>query len=121
MSVYERKTTALTEVCITCSYVFTEDDDYDTLGAEKALCCPDCGREDFITVETIIKQRDALLAACEDIRSPDDIAEYERWAVGMISKPNLRVYRNQFNKLLGFLRGLRHQSEKAKAAIKQCE
>jgi DNA-directed RNA polymerase subunit RPC12/RpoP len=52
----ERKTTALTEVCIPCGYIFIDGNDYDTLGAKKAVCCPDCGNENFVTVATIIKQ-----------------------------------------------------------------
>ena len=65
MSVEERRTTAKTKVCIPCGYIFIDDDDYDTLGAEKCVCCPDCGSEEFVTVAAIITQRDALLEACK--------------------------------------------------------
>ena len=61
----ERKTTVDTNICIPCGYIFTEDDDYDTLGAEKPVCCPDCGNEDFVNVAAVIQQRDGLLAALE--------------------------------------------------------
>jgi len=61
----ERKTVENTVVCIPCGYVFIDEDDYDTLGSESGICCPDCGSEKFISVKTIIDQRDQLLEACE--------------------------------------------------------
>ena len=54
-----------TDVCLNCGYLFFDEDDYDTLGADGPVCCPDCGNEKFVTVASIITQRDALLTACE--------------------------------------------------------
>ena len=36
-------------VC-TCGLVFFDEDDYDTLGSDSGLCCPDCGNEKFQTI-----------------------------------------------------------------------
>lgn len=64
---YETRTTKSTDVCIPCGFVFIEDNDYDTLGSDSGICCPDCGSEQFTTVAQIIKQRDVLLMACEKL------------------------------------------------------
>lgn len=33
--------------CQNCGRIFQFLDEYDTLGADKDICCPDCGCEDF--------------------------------------------------------------------------
>lgn len=74
----ERKTTKHTEVCISCGLVFIDADDYDTLGSKCGLCCPVCGVEKFVSVKTIIEQRDDLLKACKKllrVYDPYDVDE----------------------------------------------
>ena len=45
----------------TCNRVMRDSmdfpDDYDTLGADKCVCCPDCGNEDFLTIAQLLKQK----------------------------------------------------------------
>lgn len=48
----ERETVETTFIC-PCGIVFSENDDYDTLGSESGVCCPDCGNENFQTVKQL--------------------------------------------------------------------
>ena len=65
---YSKRTVENTEVC-PCGNIFVEADDYDTLGSESAVCCPDCGNEKFQTVKARLDRAEAinkdLLEACE--------------------------------------------------------
>jgi len=65
---YPKRTIENTEVC-SCGNIFVEDDDYDTLGSESGVCCPDCGNEKFQTVKDRLDSAESinadLLAACK--------------------------------------------------------
>lgn len=47
----ERKRVDTVYICL-CGLVMdmADDDDFDTLGADSEICCPDCGNENFKTV-----------------------------------------------------------------------
>ncbi len=64
----ERKTINTVDIC-SCGLVMHQlnSDDYDTLGADSPICCPDCGNDRFLTVAELIKQRDALQDMLEKI------------------------------------------------------
>jgi len=38
--------------------VFIDSDDYDTLGSDSGLCCPDCGNEKFRSIADILLETD---------------------------------------------------------------
>lgn len=40
------------EICFCpCGRTFVDADDYDTLGSESGVCCPDCGSEEFRSIK----------------------------------------------------------------------
>lgn len=45
----EPQTVETTYVCI-CGRVMTTLDDFDTLGSDSGICCPDCGNEEFQSI-----------------------------------------------------------------------
>ena len=51
----EERMKVSTVVICKCGLVMhqAEADDYDTLGAESATCCPDCGNEKFQTIQQL--------------------------------------------------------------------
>ena len=54
MCTEERMKVSTVDIC-KCGLVMhqAEADDYDTLGAESATCCPDCGNEKFQTIQQL--------------------------------------------------------------------
>lgn len=50
----ERMTVATVDIC-SCGIVMhqLDGDDYDTLGSDSGMCCPDCGNEQFATIEQL--------------------------------------------------------------------
>ena len=58
----EIKTVENTLIC-TCGRVMSEFecDDFDTLGADDGICCPDCGSEKFISVKKLQDENEMLL------------------------------------------------------------
>ncbi len=68
-SEYETRTIENTYLC-PCGNVFVEDDDYDTLGSESGVCCPNCGNEKFQTIKDRLDESEAsrkeLLTALEE-------------------------------------------------------
>ena len=65
----EAKTIKNTLVCERCQRVFAEDDDFDTLGSKSGICCPDCGTEDFISVEDLILGKQPLKAELKRLQA----------------------------------------------------
>lgn len=65
---YETRTIENTYIC-PCGNIFVEDDDYDTLGSESGVLCPNCGNEKFQTVKARLDRAEAinkdLLGSCE--------------------------------------------------------
>jgi len=65
---YDTRTIKNTYIC-PCGNVFFDADDYDTLGSESGVCCPNCGNEKFQTVKDRLDTLEAinadLLAALE--------------------------------------------------------
>lgn len=64
----ERMTIGTVDVC-KCGLVMHQGnpDDYDTLGADGPICCPDCGNEKFQTVEQVLKSAETSGNALLDI------------------------------------------------------
>jgi hypothetical protein len=52
----EHPTIENTEVC-PCGFIFVDADDYDTLGSESGVICPNCGNEKFQTIKDLLKQQ----------------------------------------------------------------
>lgn len=65
---YETRTIENTYIC-SCGNIFVEADDYDTIGSESGVCCPNCGNEKFQTIkarlDTSEASRKELLEACK--------------------------------------------------------
>ena len=49
------KTTKNTMFC-QCGRIFNNQDDFDTLGSDSGMCCPDCGIEEFQTVTNLLSK-----------------------------------------------------------------
>lgn len=63
----EIKTKANTKLC-TCGRVFNDDVDYseyDTLGSDSGICCPDCGNEKFKSVAELEAELAAIKTMCD--------------------------------------------------------
>ena len=56
---YETRTIENTYIC-PCGNIFVEDDDYDTLGSESGVLCPNCGNEKFQTVKSCLDRAEAI-------------------------------------------------------------
>ena len=78
---YEKRTIENTEVC-TCGNIFVQDDDYDTLGSEGPVCCPDCGNEKFQTVKELLDALDAERAVNDELLSACRVAKMQILGMG---------------------------------------
>lgn len=90
----EQKTVETTEIC-TCNNVFhqAEPDDYDTLGSDSGVCCPDCGNEEFQTVADLQSQLNE--AEFENARLQDIIAQARKVAQKKVYRtPDKMLLRN---------------------------
>lgn len=65
---YDKRTIENTDICIPCGNIFVQEEDYDTGSSESGVCCPDCGAEKFVSVKSVLDQRDALLNVCKAIK-----------------------------------------------------
>lgn len=55
----EPQTVETTYIC-TCGRVMTVLDDFDTLGSDSGICCPDCGNEEFQSITELQAELDKL-------------------------------------------------------------
>lgn len=85
----EHPTIENTEVC-PCGNLFVDADDYDTLGSESGVCCPDCGNEKFQTVKDRLDSAESinkdLVEACVKAKS---IIQFRRFVMKRCPNPEL--------------------------------
>lgn len=64
-TVDERMTIETVDICCNCGNVMHQHniDHYDTLGSDSGRCCPDCGNENFRTVNQVLASETVLSAA----------------------------------------------------------
>jgi len=99
MSDLESKTIDNTEIC-SCGRVFNsfDPDDYDTLGSDSGVCCPDCGNEKFTAVSQLqaenARLKEKIKVVCVGINPPDFEATKKDMAKGImpLDKPDIIFY-----------------------------
>lgn len=75
--IVERMTTKTVDIC-TCGLVMhqLDVDDYDTLGTDEGVCCPDCGNEKFQTIAELRDEnkrlKEQIEKMCFHVRACDD-------------------------------------------------
>jgi hypothetical protein len=62
--------------CVQCGKLFYCADDYDTLGSDSGVCCPDCGGEDF---EPEQKPQSELAKEFRDFLKNDPLNFHKKW------------------------------------------